>query len=189
MIESSGRDAGAAGEAEVVLGRVGLDRGVEAAHRRHGFEHGAGLQLLVGPGREGAAVDALDADLEVAVAAAGADRVAAAQLVVVELAAEGQVLALGEVEEGGVLVARLQGDDDGVAGLAADVDDIEGMEACHVSVSGVRSDALEVVEGFEAVGAAVAGLARGRAELADLLGAGRAAARAGDRRGCRRPCG
>ena len=92
----------------------------------------AGLQLLVGPGREGAAVDALDADLEVALARAGADRVAAAQLVVVELAAEGQVLALGEVEERGVLVARLQGDDDGVPRLPADVDDIEGMEACHV---------------------------------------------------------
>ena len=131
MIESKRRDAGAAGEAEVGPGGLGLDRGEEAAHRRHRLDGGAGLQLLVGPGREGAAVDALDADLEVAFVLAGADRVAAAQLVVVEAAAEGQVLALGEVEERGVLVARLQGDDDGVAGLAADVDDIEGMEACH----------------------------------------------------------
>ena len=107
---------------------------MEVAHRGHGFQHLAGLQALVRPGREGAAVDALDADLEEAVALAGADRVAAAQLVVVELAAEGQVLALREVEEGGVLVARLQGDDDGVAGLAADVDHVEGMESRHWSV-------------------------------------------------------
>ena len=159
--------------------------GEEAAHRRHGLEHRAGLQLLVGPGREGAAVDALDADPAGALALAGADRVAAAQLVVVELAAEGEVLALREVEEGGVLVARLQGDDDGVAGLLADVDDIEGMEACHSGCPCVRSDALEVVEGLEAVVAAVAGLAGRRAELADLRGVGRAAARAGDRAGCR----
>ena len=116
----------------------------------------------------------------IALALAGADRVAAAQLVVVELAAEGQVLALREVEEGGVLVARLQGDDDGVARLACGRRRHRGNGSVPCRCLRVRSDALEVVEGLEAVVAAVARLAGRRAELADLLGVGRAAARAGD---------
>src|SRR5690606_15916838 len=56
-------------------------------------------------------------------------------------------------------------------------------------VSSASSDAFEIVEGFQTVLAAVAGLAGGGSELADLFRMGRSAARAGDHqiRGARQP--
>jgi hypothetical protein len=46
------------------LAQFGLDRREELAHRRHGVDFVAGLEALVGPGREGTAVHPLDADLQ-----------------------------------------------------------------------------------------------------------------------------
>ena len=97
-----------------------------------------GASVLVGPGREGAAIDALDADLEAALVQPGADRIGASQLLAVEFAAEGQVLALGEAKRIGVGACGCEGQHHGIAGLAADVGDGQGMEARHRVVLPLR---------------------------------------------------
>ncbi|MPL79728.1 hypothetical protein SDC9_25612 [bioreactor metagenome] len=125
------RDARAAGKAQILLVGLGLDRGEELAHRRHRVDLVAGGEVLVRPGREGAAIDALDADLQHPLAHARADRVAAAQFLAVEVAAQRQILSLGEIEQGAVLVLGGEGDDHGVAGFAAHIGHGQRMEACH----------------------------------------------------------
>src|ERR671916_341515 len=75
---------------------------------------------------------------------------------------------------------RAAGDGDRVVGQLLDAGDLQGVELRPApGARGHGSDLLDVLEGLAAAAAAAQGLAGRRAELAQLLGVGRAAQRAG----------
>jgi hypothetical protein len=176
-----GRDAAAAGDAEVVALGIGRQRHEEAALRRHHLDDVAGLQGFVDPGREPSARHPADADAQLAVGDAGANRVGAALVAAADGVAQGQVLALGEAERVAQVSGHVERDDHRLVGVGADALHLERMEveAGHGRLG--LSDRLEVLERLAAGEAAPERLAGGGAEGGDPLGLEARAARAGQR--------
>ena len=122
------RDAAAAGDAEVVARRARVERNEEAPLGRHHLQRVAGLERVVDPGREDAARHLADADAQLAVGRAGADRVRAALLAAGDDLLQRQVLALGEAELLGELGRDVERDDDRLFRFGSHALDAQGME-------------------------------------------------------------
>ena len=82
--------------------------------------------------------DALDADAQNPLIAARADGIGPAQFFAVKGAAEGQILALGEIEQGAIFIARGECHHHRIARFAADLGDLQGVEACHFGLLPIR---------------------------------------------------
>ena len=99
--------------------------------RRHRLDRIADLEVGVGPGRKGPAIDPFDADLQDTLVLARTDRIAAAQLGAVEIAAKRQVLALGEVERCRRAIDGFQRDHHRITDGVFNVGDFERVKAGH----------------------------------------------------------
>jgi hypothetical protein len=124
------RLSGSASSVVLMIERMGV-MPLPAAFGRHHVDRHAGTDAFVGPGREQAAVHALDCDAQAIVLHRRADRVGAAHVLAVDHRAQGQVLALLVLE--GVLQVRrhVEGDGDRVARLMLDPGDGQWMEFAH----------------------------------------------------------
>jgi hypothetical protein len=131
-----GRDAAAGRKGQIVLAVGGVQRDVEVAHGRHHVERDAGLERVVGPAGEQAALGALDGDAQRAFLHRRADRVRAAHVFVADQRAQRQVLALLVSETVLQLGRHGEGDGDGVARFVAHLGDGQRMEFAHGLVSG-----------------------------------------------------
>ena len=131
------RDAAAGREREIVAAALGFQRQVEAAFRRHHVERDAGPDALVGPGREQAALHALDGDAQLVVLHGRADGVGAAHVLAVDHRTQREVLALAVLERVAHVGRHVEGDGDRVARLVLHVRHGQWVELAHVGLNGI----------------------------------------------------
>jgi hypothetical protein len=128
-----GRDAAAGREGQVVAAAFRFERQVEAAFRRHHVDRHAGTDAFVGPGREQAAVHALDRHAQAVVLHRRANGIGAAHVLAGYRRAQGQMLAL-LVGEGVLEFGRqVEGDGDRVARFMLHLRHGQWIEFAHIS--------------------------------------------------------
>ena len=122
------RDAAAAGDADVMSMRRGIDRHEEAALRRHHADLVAGFQMRVDPVGEHAASDLAHADAQFAIVDAGTDRIRAAQVLPIDVRAQREVLALSEAEHVAQRLGHVERNDHRLVGIGLDRAHAQRME-------------------------------------------------------------
>ncbi len=109
------------------------EREAEPSVRRRDLDPRARHEPLVRPRREAAAADAFDRDAQLPVVRARADRIRAPQLFAVRCGPQREKLAVREREALAQVGRNLEGDDDRIAGVAANGRDRQRMKAARFS--------------------------------------------------------
>ena len=109
--------------------RIGRERRVKRALRRHRVQHIARFQIRIGPSAERAARDPLYAHAQRAIIQPRTDRIGASHFLPAEIAPKGQVLALNELERACILWP--QGHNHAVACVTGDLCHGQGVETAH----------------------------------------------------------
>ena len=113
----------------------GIERHVEVPHRWHHLDRLAGLEPLVDPCREGPARRLFHGDPKRAILDRGTDRVRPPKIVVGNVRAQREMLALDEAERLGKRWRHVERQRHRVARLARDMRDPERMELAHRVIS------------------------------------------------------
>ena len=122
------RDAAAAGDADVVAVRGGVQRHEEAALRCHHLHRVAGFQVGIYPVAEDPALDLAHAHAQLAIVDAGTDRIRAAQVLAVDVGAQREVLALGKTKGGTQVGRHVEADDHRFGSVGFDGADFQRVE-------------------------------------------------------------